>query len=123
MRTLTEAQRYLDNAKALLSEKAQKENGIYQDKKYVKLAGHAAYSGVLVALDELLGSKKKGRKSVEWYKSELTKMDKRMTGLFDVAYDTLHLSLGYDGNPDVEIAQLGLKRAEQIIEWVEIKLN
>lgn len=62
---IIEAKRYLANAKEILREKAGKEDGFYQDRKYVKLAGHAAYSGVLVAIDGLLRVKKKGRKSVD----------------------------------------------------------
>jgi hypothetical protein len=54
---LQEARRYLNNAKEILREKARKEGDHYQDKKYVRLAGHAAYSGVLIALDGLLGKK------------------------------------------------------------------
>jgi Domain of unknown function (DUF5618) len=123
METIVEAMRYIENAKTILSEKARKENGIYQDKKYVRMAGHRAYLGVLVALDGLLGTKKKGRKSVEWYKSELAKTDKKIVGFFDIVYDTLHLSLSYDGNADAEIAKTGLKRAEQIISWVGTKLT
>lgn len=119
----TEAMRYLDNAKSILKEKAQKEDGLYQDKKYVKMAGHTAYVGVLFALDELLGGKKKGRKSVEWYKSELAKMDKKVSSTFSNVYDTLHLALSYDGNQDAELAQNGLKRAEQIIHWVDTRMN
>jgi hypothetical protein len=119
--TTQEAHRYIDNAKEILRDKARKEDGFYQDRKYVKLAGHAAYSGILVALDGLLGAKSKGRKSVEWYKSELAKLDRKMTGTFDAAYDTLHLSLGYDGNPSVKVALTGLEYAEQIVKWVETK--
>ena len=123
MKAIPEALRYLDNAKEILRDKAIKEDGYYQDKKYVRLAGHAAYLGVLIALDELLGAKKKGRKSVDWYKTELSKMDRKITNIFDSAYDTLHLSLGYDGNPSVTVAGSGLKDAEQIISWVETKLQ
>jgi hypothetical protein len=125
MKNLTaieDARRYIANAKDILSEKAQKEDGYYQDKKYVKMAGHTAYSGVLVALDELLGAKKKGRKSVEWYQKELSNLDKKITGSFAVTYEILHLSLGYDGTTDAELAQLGFKRANQIIDWVETRL-
>ena len=118
-----EAMRYIDNAKEILREKAKKEDGLYQDKKYVKMAGHTAYSGVLLALDGLLGTKKKGRKSVDWYKLEIGKMDKKITGLFDAVYDTLHLSMSYDGNPDADVAQSGIKRAEQIITWVDTRLQ
>lgn len=62
MDTVQEAKRYLDNAHEILRDKAHKEDGIYQDTKYVKLAGHAAYAGVLVALDGILGKKGKGEK-------------------------------------------------------------
>lgn len=82
MNSIIEANRNIENAKTILTEKAQKENGYYQDKKYIKLAGHAAYSGVLVALDTLFMSKKKGRKSVEWYKEEIAKIDKKVFELF-----------------------------------------
>jgi hypothetical protein len=57
-----EAKRYNANAKEILAEKAKKENGYYADKKYVKLARKAAYTGILVLLDNKLGNKSKGRK-------------------------------------------------------------
>ena len=59
MNSISEARRYIENAKIILSEKAKKEDGRYQDKKYIKMAGHTAYTGVLVALDTLLSDKKK----------------------------------------------------------------
>ncbi len=120
---ITEAKRYLANAKEILSEKAGKEDGFYKDRKYVKLAGNAAYSGVLVAIDGLLSVKKKERKSVDWYQGELSKMDKKVLTYFNSAYDTLHLAMGYDGNLDAGIATLGLSKAETIINWVEQKMG
>jgi hypothetical protein len=119
--SILEARRYLDNARAILREKALKEDEYYQDEKYVKLAGHAAYAGVLVALDSLLGDKKKGRKEVSWYKEQLAVLDKRVLKHFISAYDLLQLSMSYDGNPETAVAQLGLKRAEEIISWVETR--
>lgn len=119
METLTEAKRYIDNAREILRDKVRKEDGFYQDKKYVKMAGHTAYSGVLVALDGLFGKKTKGRKSIEWYQEGLSKIDRKMLVAFNTAYDTLHLALGYDGNLDVEVAKAGLQNAERIIEWAE----
>ena len=62
MKHIIEAHRYLENAKEILRDKAQKEDGLYKDEKYVKMAGNTAYSGLLVALDGLFGIKKKGRK-------------------------------------------------------------
>lgn len=117
-----EAHRYLDNAKEILSSKANKQDGYYLDKKYVKLAGHAAYSGVLVALDEVLKTTKKNRKSVEWYQSELAKMDKKLLNTFGNIYEILHLMMGYDGFGKASVVQDGLGDAEKILEWVENRL-
>jgi hypothetical protein len=116
-----EARRYIANAREILRDKAQKEDGYYQDAKYVKMAGNTAYSGILVALDYLLAPKKKGRKDVSWYKEQLALLDKKVLGAFVSAYDTLHLSLGYDGNPSAAVAQAGLSDAETIISWVETR--
>ena len=55
------------------------------------MAGNTAYNGVLVTLDGLLGVKKKGRKSVECYKEESGKLDKKILYSFSSAYETLHL--------------------------------
>jgi len=119
--TVQEAKRYLDNAKEILREKARKEDGYYQDKKYVKLAGHAAYTGVLLALDLVLENRSKGRKDVDWYKERLGKMDKKVLTAFNGAYDTLHLAMGYDGNLISDVSRAGLEAAESIINWVEIR--
>lgn len=121
MKHIVEANRYLDNSKEILSTKAQKEEGYYRDSKYIKMAGNTAYNGVLVALDGLLGVKKKGRKSVEWYKEELGKLDKKILYSFSSAYETLHLSMGYDGLPNAKIADEGLEEAKRIINWVAMK--
>ncbi len=121
METITEARRYLDNAKEILREKAGKEDGFYQDAKYVKMAGHTAYTGVLVALDGLFGEKAKGRKDVDWYKKNLAKSDKKALNTFATAYELLHLNMAYDGILDTEVIQTAFKRAETIIDWAEIK--
>jgi hypothetical protein len=116
---IQEAKRYLESARALLSERAGKEDGYYQDAKYVKLAGQAAYSGVLVALDAYLGKKTKGRKDVDWYKERISGLDKKLLNTFISVYDTLHLSMSYDGNPNAKVARAGLEDADFIIGWVE----
>lgn len=122
MDEIQDARRYIKNAREILSEKAQKQDGYYQDRKYVKMAGNTAYNGMLVALDSILGKKAKGRKDVTWYKEGLAKMDKKILNPFVAAYDTLHLALGYDGNLNADVAKAGLNDAEKIINWVEQRL-
>ena len=121
MKHITEAHRYLDNAKEILRDKAEKEDKYYKDAKYVKMAGNTAYNGLLVALDGLFGIKKKGRKSVDWYQKELGKVDKKILTSFNIAYEALHLVMGYDGVLSAKIAAVGLEEAEAIINWVETK--
>lgn len=123
MNITDEANRYIENAQKILSEKANKEDGYYQDKKYVKMAGHTAYVGVLYALDGFLGVKKKSRKNVDFYKSELAKLDKKLLNYFDSAYEILHLSMGYDGNSNATVAKEGLSEAKKIISWVSNRMQ
>ncbi|GIV27831.1 MAG: hypothetical protein KatS3mg027_1645 [Bacteroidia bacterium] len=123
---LDNARNYLENAKSLLKEKAIKKNGHYQYKKYVRLAGHAAYLGVLEALDELMKHSNysvKGRKDIVKYQEFLAHYNKKMLQELNDAYEILHLYMGYDGGLKYIFCQEGIKTAERIIEWVEKQLE
>jgi len=121
MKHIAEAHRYIDNAKEILKEKAKKQDGYYQDQKFVKMAGHTAYTGVLMALDGYFRGERKSRKSVDWYQEALAKEDKKILTTFNSAYHTLHLLMGYDGEQNVKIVKASLEEAEKIIQWVETK--
>lgn len=69
------------------------------------MAGNTAYLGVLEALDGLLRKDKKGRKSVECYKEELSKLDKKVLTSVNSVYNILHLSLGYYGELNANLAK------------------
>ncbi|TLV00046.1 DUF5618 family protein [Dyadobacter luticola] len=123
MEAVSEARRHIDNAKDFLSNNAKKQDGLYQDKKYVKIAGHTAYTGILLVLNEVLGEKnKKTPKSVEWYQHELSRIDKSLLAKFTTAYELLHINMGYQGSRSAKIASVGIQTAEQIINWVETRL-
>lgn len=122
MEVINEAKRYIDNARVFLRDNARKENGVYRDTKYVKIAGHTAYSGVLIALDAVL-PEKGSRKSEEWYQKELSAIDKRVLSSFLNVYHHLHIGMGYDGDPNAKMANIGLQDAERIIHWVENRLE
>ena len=119
--SIREAKRYLDNAKEILREKAGKEDGYYQDAKYVKMAGHTAYTGVLFTLDRYFGKKTKGRQDVDWYKQNLSRFDKKVLNSFLTAYQVLHLDMAYDGAKSADLAKLGMQEAERIMDWVETR--
>jgi hypothetical protein len=123
MQHITEARRYIANARELLSTKAGKSGKFYEDKKYVRMAGNTAWSGVLEALDGTFGVreslKKNQRPDVKDYQQTIGGKNQTMLRLFNNAYDTLHKTLGYDGNLSVTIVQEGLDEANQLIDWCE----
>ena len=119
-----EAIRYMENAKECLK-KAKKESSYYRDPKYVKRACGTAYSGVLVALDGFLRLKgmdkptKKQRKSIEYYQSNITKIDKKMLDYLNGVYEILHLWGYYDGIKDAVVVKRGFDTAYKIIEKIK----
>ena len=119
-----EAMRYMDNAKECLK-KANKEDGYYNDKKYVKMACGTAYSGVLVAMDCFLilrgihkpNSKK--RKSIEFYQENIGSQDRKMLTTLNVAYQILHLDGYYDGIQSVNVVKEGFNEAYKLIDKIK----
>ena len=109
-----EAIRYMDNAKEVLK-KANKNDDFYQDVKYVKMASGTAYSAVLLALDGyfILKSvpKKKGRKDIDYYRANITKIDKKLLDYVNESYEILHLVGYYDGTKSVKVLQVGFDLA------------
>ncbi len=116
---------YIDNAKQTLKTKAIKHGEFYTYPKYVKTAGHQAWTGVLLALDELMKYKGiviKGRKDIDDYRNFVAQQNKKILDYLNSAYNLLHLLMGYDGELKYEISKIGIELAEQIIHWVEKQL-
>jgi hypothetical protein len=112
---------YLENAKEILREKAKKDGEFYTYPKYVKAAGHIAWTGVLLALDYLMKKynyKVKGRKDIDDYRDFIAKRNRKMLNYLNSAYEYLHLFMGYDGSLDVVTSKHGLEMAYKIIDWV-----
>ena len=120
---IREAERYLQNARQLLSEKAEKDGDYYNDTKYVKMAGNTAWNGVLVALDAVLlirkNLKKGQRPEFKDYQDAIAQKDGRMARPLLWAYESLHKVMGYDGNPRYKIVQDSLDQAKMIVAWAE----
>jgi len=120
---IREAERYLQNARQTLSQKAGKEGNYYNDKKYVKIAGNTAWNGVLVALDAVLpvrtNLKKGQRPEFRDYQEAVAKKDPKMTRPLLGAYESLHKAMGYDGNPVFKVVQSSLEQADIMIAWAE----
>jgi hypothetical protein len=117
-----EAIRYMDNAKETLN-KAGKEDDVYQDEKYVKTACGIAYCAVLKALDGYLLLKEvkvpKRRKSIEFYRDNVAKIDRKLMAYVNSAYSVLHLDGYYDGIVFVDAIKAGFKSAYIIIDKIK----
>lgn len=116
-----EATRYLLNAKETLK-KANKENGVFKDIKYVRSASGTAYLGVLLALDEYL-KRKEGNKfqkpnSIEAYQNRIVKHNKKLNALLNDVYGSLHILGYYHGTRSVKLIQEGFDTAQKIISYI-----
>jgi len=123
---LDNAVQHLENAQQILKKQGKKEGRFYTDNKYVSIAGHTAYRGVLLALNELMkqhGIKKKTCKHVDDYRDFIAKIDRKVLNYFNTVYNILHLDMGYDGIGEVNTVKSGLECAEEIILWVNKKLK
>lgn len=113
-----EAMRYVENAKEALK-LARKDGNFYIDEKSVKSACGIAYSGMLKALDFLYDiknvQKKRGRKSIKYYRIVLSSMDKKLLNYLNSSFNILHLSGYYDGEKDIKVIEAGFKNAMTII--------
>ena len=113
-----EAMRYIDNARTQLK-LAGKDGKFYVDEKYVKSASGIAYSGILVALDALFDyknvPKRRGRKAVDYYQSNLARIDKKLLRELNAAYELLHLAGYYEGQLKIGAIEEGFDSALSII--------
>ena len=121
----SEALRYMENAKAYLKQ-AQKDGNYFRDTKYVRTACGTAYSGVLIAMEGYLVQKgihvpenKKVRKSIEYFQSNLAKLNRKMLDNLNSAYKILHLYGYYDGIDNVVVVNEGFSQAKSLIETIK----
>ena len=114
-----EARRYVENAKDLLRDKGMldKETRLYQDRKYVRMAGNTLWNGCLIALDAVLHIKNgKGRPSIDKYKAAAAKRDRKLLATILAGYEPMHLLMGYDGTRNKKGCDIGFESANAIID-------
>ena len=115
--SIEEARRYVANAEEVIKKaKYDPELKSYTDSKYIKAAGDYLWKGCLIALDAALQVRKgKGRPSIEKYKEAAGKRDRKLLNSVNIGYNTMHLSMGYDGNRDKRVCDAGFDYANDII--------
>jgi hypothetical protein len=124
---MSEAIRYFNNAKEILS-KAKIEDNRYSDIKYVQEACGTAYLAVLKSIDEYLiekgFTKKELPQSVDAYREALQKHlaihNGKLTREFEVLYSELHIAGYYRGNiQHVDTVKAALKAAKAFIDKIK----
>lgn len=117
---VTEAQRYVANAKNLLEEKGQLdyETQLYSDRKYVRMAGNTLWNGVLLILDAVFHVKNKERPhpDIMDYKDAVADRDHKLLKLVITGYETMHIAMGYDGMQQKALCQGSIALANDIID-------
>lgn len=98
---IEEALRYVDNASDILknNEHYDPETRSYDDKKYVRLAGHCLWHAVILAMDSVFHVRKdrRTRIDIDAYRDAVRKRDRKLLTLLNNGYQILHLDMGYDG--------------------------
>ena len=123
---VAESRRYVENAENILKKHGQLnyETQLYQDRKYVRMAGNTLWNGMLLILDAvfLVKINKGKRPDIIDYKKAANKRDKKLLDYINVGYDIMHLSMGYDGILDKEICSKGFQIANEIIDRCELMI-
>ncbi len=116
---IKEARRYVDNAEKTLRENGRynKELKLYEDDKYVRVAGHYLWHSVLLALDAVFQVRKDRRTRVDVndYYAAVSKRDKKLLALVNSSYNVMHLSMDYDGTSEKNVCNAGFRLANDII--------
>lgn len=124
---VSEARRYVQNAKDLLREKADLDTELqcYRDRKYVRMAGNTLWNGVLLILDAVfpINKGKSNRPDIDDYRNAVAKRDLKLLALVNMGYDVMHCSMGYDGVLKKSICQDGIELAIDIIDRCTVMLK
>ena len=116
---IEEAQRYVDNAKQTLKENGEFDSATrtYGDRKYVRSAGHFLWNAVLIALDAVFHVKtSRQRPDIKDYKAAVATRDRKLLALVNAGYDTMHITMSYDGNQSKAVCDEGFRLANEIIK-------
>ena len=118
---IKEAERYLENSRQILSEKAGKDGDYYDDPKYVRMAGREAWKDVRAALDGLLEVKarREAHRQIRFEDSmeAIMQCDPKMSKPLFYTHETLQKVLIGDGNLRCGMVESGMQQAKRVIQW------
>lgn len=120
---IEEARRYVDNAHKTLkdNENYDPDTRCYDDKKYVRSAGHYLWHAVMLALDSVFHVRedRRTRVDVDAYREAVRKRDRKLLALLDTSYLILNLHMGYDGILSKNYCDSGFQITNDIIDRCE----
>ena len=123
--TITEAYRYLENAKETIA-KSSIEYGRYQDSKFVSEGAGIAYLAALRAIDVFLISRgysvKELPTSIDAYRYAIYKkipLNGKLSNALTIIYENLHILAYYRGGTSVKMVKDGLENVKKIITMME----
>ena len=120
---IEEARRYVDNAHKTLkdNENYDPDTRCYDDKKYVRSAGHYLWHAVMLALDSVFHVRedRRTRIDVDAYREAVRKRDRKLLALLNTSYQILHLHMGYDGILLKDSCDTGFHVTNDIIDRCE----
>ena len=124
---ISEARRYVENARKTLKDNGEYDAELnrYNDEKYVRAAGNYLWLGVLMAIDAVFHVRKDRRTRVDIndYREAVGKRDRKLLRLMNDGYDTMHLSMNYDGNSVKDVSDSGIRIANTIIDRCEMMMR
>ena len=124
---ISEARRYVENARKTLKDNGEYDAELnrYNDEKYVRAAGNYLWLGVLIAIDAVFHVRKDRRTRVDIndYREAVGKRDRKLLRLMNDGYDTIHLSMNYDGNSVKDVSDSGIRIANTIIDRCEMMMR
>lgn len=124
---ISEARRYVENARKTLKDNGEYDAELnrYNDEKYVRAAGNYLWLGVLIAIDAVFHVRKDRRTRVDIndYREAVGKRDRKLLRLMNDGYDTMHLSMNYDGNSVKDVSDSGIRIANTIIDRCEMMMR
>ena len=120
-----EAMRYMNNAKETLRKAEKQDDGQYTDEKYVRTACGTAYLGVLIAVDAWLTlkgvelPKKRNHTNINFYLTNVGKLDMKMLSHLNSVYNILHLDGYYRKETSIKSIEAGFDEAYYIIDKIK----
>ena len=120
---IEEALRYVENARDTLKNNEEYDpiTRSYDDRKYVRAAGHYLWHAVMLALDSVFHVRedRRTRIDIDAYREAIRKSDRKLLTLVNNGYQILHLHMGYDGVLNKQSCDEGFRITNDIISRCE----